>query len=321
MSNALEVPLPAPPRTRSWLGQLLAGLAAFWHEGRTVERIAYTAGAIMIVSGLCHIAVYAVDGGPWEGPVSWRKPITFGLSFGLTLISAAWAMSFLRLWGLARNLLLGLFIGACTVEVVSITLQRWRGVASHFNEETTFDEMLGKFGIAAGGGVLFTFVLVVTLTTLFRAPFAGMAPELRLGLRAGWWTLLAAMCFGVVMVATAISKTSAPGDGPEQQQAAYTSAGWLKPGHAITMHAIMILPGLAWLTSYLPWSPRRRHRVVALATAGYLVFAAVIAGETLAGLSPLAAPLWASAIALVGLATFAAAVLPVLTALPKLARR
>lgn len=71
----------------------VAGLWSIWTDGRRAERAAYAIGAALIVSGLFHLAVFAVDGGPWEGPVSWRKAVTFGLSFGLTLITIAWVGS------------------------------------------------------------------------------------------------------------------------------------------------------------------------------------------------------------------------------------
>jgi hypothetical protein len=64
-------------------------------------------GAILLLSGLAHRGVQAVAGGPWDGPVSWRKPTTFGLSFGLTVISVTWVTSFLRLSDRRRNALLG----------------------------------------------------------------------------------------------------------------------------------------------------------------------------------------------------------------------
>src|SRR5262245_53149164 len=51
--------------------------------------------------------VFAVDGGPWYGPVSWRNPVTFG------------------------TVLLLVFAADCAVEVGGITLQAWRRVPSH----------------------------------------------------------------------------------------------------------------------------------------------------------------------------------------------
>jgi hypothetical protein len=55
--------------------QLVKDLRGYWAEGRAW----YSIAGLLVLSGLFHLLVYAVDGGPWEGPVSWRKPVTFGL--------------------------------------------------------------------------------------------------------------------------------------------------------------------------------------------------------------------------------------------------
>jgi len=57
-----------------------------WRSLRLIERACYLIGAVLLASGIFHLGVFAVRGGPFDGPVSWRKPATFGLSFGLTLI-------------------------------------------------------------------------------------------------------------------------------------------------------------------------------------------------------------------------------------------
>jgi hypothetical protein len=57
---------------------------------------------------------------------------------------------------------------------------------------------------------------------------------------------------------------------------AYATAGGFKPVHAVTMHAIQLLPVLAWLLSFTSWTERRRLTVVVLVTAVYAAAAAVI---------------------------------------------
>jgi len=44
-----------------------------------IERACYVVAAVLFASGLAHLGVQAVLGGPWDGPVSWRKPADFGL--------------------------------------------------------------------------------------------------------------------------------------------------------------------------------------------------------------------------------------------------
>ena len=105
---------------------------------KAVERAAYSAAVLLLVSGVIHLSVLLISGGTWEGPLSLRKPTTFGLSFGLTLVNVTWIASFLPLKDRSRTLLLGTFAAACVLETFLVSLQAWRGVPSHFNVETPF---------------------------------------------------------------------------------------------------------------------------------------------------------------------------------------
>jgi hypothetical protein len=165
---------------------------------RPVERACWAVAAGLVAVGLAHLAVQAVLGGPWEGPVSWRKPTTFGLSFGITLASVAWAASFLTMRERLRTALLGALAVASVGEVALVTVQAWRGVPSHFNVETALDATVAR-GLAAGGAVL-----VVVLTTLFALslrPQPGVAPERATALRWGFGALVGALAVGAAMIA------------------------------------------------------------------------------------------------------------------------
>ncbi|TDD70581.1 hypothetical protein E1298_36590 [Actinomadura rubrisoli] len=228
-----------------------------------------------MASGLFHLAVFAVDGGPWEGPVSWRKAVTFGLSFGLTLITIAWVSSFVALGDRARNVLLGVFAADCVLEVALITVQAWRRVPSHFNMETALDTTISRM-LAVGGGVLI--VVLVTLTVAaFRDGAPGAAPDvalsMRLAVRAGFVALCGALLSGAAMIARGVAEVQTG-----HQQAAYHVAGALKPAHAVTMHAILVLPALAWLLTFTRFSEARRVRVVAVVSAAYGAAAVVVIG-------------------------------------------
>src|SRR5947209_6171890 len=88
-------------------GTWLASLPRRVATQRPIERACYLIGAALIASGLVHLGVAALDNRPWLGPLSWRKPVTFGLSFGATLIAITWIASFLRLAPRSRAWLLG----------------------------------------------------------------------------------------------------------------------------------------------------------------------------------------------------------------------
>ncbi len=167
---------------------IVASLGSFWRRGQRIERVGYIVGALLLVSGLIHFAILVIGGGSWQGPVSLRKPTTFGLSFGLTLITVVWVSS---------------------------------------------------FGFAA---------------------------------------LMGAVIAGALMIAKGMRLVFA-GD----PQTAYATGGTLKPTHAVTMHAILVLPLLAWLLSFTNWSERRRTAAVLVASAGYTLLAVVVTAENVAG--------------------------------------
>src|SRR5690348_87762 len=166
---------------------LVTDLRRYWDDGRTIERACYAIAALMIASGLFHLVVYAVDGGPWEGPVSWRKPVTFGLSFGIVLASVAWVATFVRLPARTRNWVLGSFAAASVAEVGLVTLQRWRGVPSHFNDETSVDALVTRV-LAIGGGVIIATIVWLTVAALRANP--DTAPSMRLAVRVGLVTMI-----------------------------------------------------------------------------------------------------------------------------------
>lgn len=234
---------------------------------RAVDRLCHATGLLLVLSGLVHLGVFAVDGGPWEGPVSWRKPVTFGLSFGLTLIAVTWVTSYLRVGPWLRSALLLVFAADCVVEVGGITLQAWRRVPSHLNMETPFDTAV-SMTLAVGGGVLVALLTVFAVASFRHRPTgpAGMP----LAVRSGFAILLVALASGAAMIARGVVLTRTG-----HQEAAYHSTAPLKPLHGVSLHAVLVLPALAWLLSRSPWSERTRRRIVATAVGCY---AAAVAG-------------------------------------------
>jgi hypothetical protein len=269
-----------------------------WDDGTRVERAAYVIGGVLFASGLVNLVVLILSGGPWTGPTSLRKAATFGLSFGLTLATVAWVTHLIQLSAAGRRVLLGGFTLACVVETTLVSMQAWRGVPSHFNFATPFDAAVA-FTLAFGGLAIVVLTLGFTLSA-FRAVGRNSA-SMRLALRFGFVVLMVALATGAAMIAVGvpISRTD--------PQAAYTTAGFLKPAHAVTMHAILIIPGLAWLLTFTSWPESTRVRVVRLGAAGYLVLSAVVLGESIARVSPLAAPLVPTLLSLAGLGALVAA--------------
>src|SRR5262249_27900079 len=148
------------------LHSIVTALRSFWTEGRPVQRIGYVVGTVLLASGLIHFSTLVIGGGSWQGPLSLRKPATFGLSFGLTLITIVWVASFLRLGDRWRTALLAAFTAACALETALVTLQTWRGVPSHFNVEAPFDGLVAR--ALAGGGLILVVVIISLTLAAFR---------------------------------------------------------------------------------------------------------------------------------------------------------
>jgi hypothetical protein len=244
--------------------EIASGVLGFWRSGRRIERVCYAVGAVLMLAGVFHFGVFLVRGGSWYGPVSWRKPTTFGLSFGLTLITITWVGSFLRV----RDWMLGVFAVACVLEVALISVQAWRRVPSHFNNEGPVNTAIA-FSLAGGGAVLI--LTLVGMTVMAFRPAPGRDPAMTLALRAGFVALMFALASGAAMIAKGmvLVKTG-------HQQAAYTAADALKPAHAVTMHAVLVLPALAWVLTFFPVSAAGRRTAVARVTWAYAVAAAAV---------------------------------------------
>ncbi len=76
------------------VGRSLRQLA---RDASPAQRLAYAVGTVLIGVGFLHLLGYVVLGGPWVGPVAWRKPFAFGVSFGLTTVTLAWLSGYQRL--------------------------------------------------------------------------------------------------------------------------------------------------------------------------------------------------------------------------------
>jgi len=241
---------------------------------RPIERACYLVAAVLIASGVVHLGVAVALPRPWDGPLSWRKAVTFGSSFGTVLLAITWVTSYLRLRDSTRTVLLGVFAADCVVEVAGITAQAWRHAPSHFNTVGPLDTVIATW-LAIGGAVL-----VGTLGTFSVVALRGRVdapPPMRRALRAGFGLLLAALAAGVAMIVRG-EQLIAAGD----RTLAYDTAGYLKWFHAVTLHAVFVLPALAWLLARSRLDEERQLRGVTAGVAVYLLAAAVALAVNLA---------------------------------------
>ncbi|MFM9197590.1 MAG: hypothetical protein ACKOWG_18000 [Planctomycetia bacterium] len=250
-------------------------LPADWVRDRRAWPLA-AVGVVLVASGLVHLALWAVLGGPWEGPVTWRKPILFGISGGLTSLSLGWAWAKLP-WRWGDGWLAASAAWALLVEVAAIDLQTWRGVASHFNRATPFDSVLYD---AMGVLILWVTLVAVDLTVRFFRQPTGLPADMLLAARAGL-VLLVVSCLLGIWVSVHGDLRMAAGLAPER----YGAAGVAKFPHGAVIHAMRGLPFFAWAARQAGLSDRRRMWLVAVATAGTVLVGCFAVVQTLAGRS------------------------------------
>jgi len=231
-------------------------------------------GTALVTSGGVHAAIWAVTGGPWEGPVTWRKPILFGISGGLTCLSLGWAWACLPrrsgdVW------LAGATAWALLVEVGLIDLQAWRGVASHFNRSTPLDSFLYD---AMGGLILFVTLVAIDLTIRFFRQHTSLPADMLLAARAGLVFLVISCLLGI-WVSVYGDIRVAEGLAPET----FGRAGVPKFPHGAVIHALQWLPLLAWAARRAGIPEPRRLGLVALATAGSALVGTFALLQTLTG--------------------------------------
>ena len=104
-------------------------------------------------------------------------------------------------------------------------------------------------------------------------------------------------------------------DGVTQGLTTLGAAGVMKLPHAVAMHAIQVLPALAWLLGSAAVGERRRLALVWAATTGYGALVAVSLGQTTAGLAPLDLGVATAVLSLLGVVLLGAAFLAALLAL------
>jgi hypothetical protein len=78
------LPTESKPVATSLRARMRTSLLGYWDQARSAQRFAYAVGAALVAAGRAHLASWLLVGGAWAAPVSFRKPTTFGISFGLT---------------------------------------------------------------------------------------------------------------------------------------------------------------------------------------------------------------------------------------------
>lgn len=268
-----------------------------WH--RPLMTLSAAMVAVIVVSAIGLL----VDDRVINGSPAWFKPFKFGISFALFGATLAWMLSLssrARRTGWWAGTVVAIVSAA---EISAVILQVVRGKASHFNNETEFDEAV--FGFMGKMIVVLWLATFVTAIVVSRQRQA--EPATTWAIRFGLGLSLIGMLLAFLMTsptadqqaqldadrpsaAIGAHSVGVPDGGPSMPVTGWsTTGGDLRIPHFIGIHALQALPLLSLLLIALA----RRHpvladsttrlRLILIATAGYAATIALLTWQALRG--------------------------------------
>jgi hypothetical protein len=243
-------------------------LRNLWNRAWALSPLLTLSTGLMVLGAVFTTAAMVFDPRQLLGEPLWLKPTKFYASLAIYNATLLYFLSFLS--HRARFVrVVGAILSACgALEMVAITLQAARGVRSHFNVATPFDNtVFALMGVAIMVlWVTMTVVAIVLVRT--RLENRPLASALRVGLLVG--VLGAAL--GYFMVAPRSEQLADMRAGQQPSEAGShtfggkdggpglplvgwsTTAGDMRPAHFLGLHGMQVLPLLAALLA------RRRGR-------------------------------------------------------------
>jgi hypothetical protein len=262
-------------------------MKTLWNGSKPLTAV----GILMIAAFAFSIVGMLVDPRVITGAPAWLKPAKFGISTAIYSLTLAWVFTYLPDWPRLKSTTGWITAVVFVLEVAIIDVQAARGTTSHFNVATPLDAALfGTMGFA----ILVVWLTSVAVTVaLFRQQFSdrAMGWALRLGLLI---TALGSATGGLMVRPTGVQLEQARATHHMPISGAHTvgapdggpgipGTGWsrehgdLRVPHFVGLHAMQILPMIAWLIG------RNRPRLVIAAGVGYAMLFAVLLVQALEG--------------------------------------
>ncbi len=273
------------------LPTLARDLVADLRPTRRPARVLYAGAAFWLASGLVHLGVLAADGWAWSGAVSFRKPLVFSVSIALLLATVGWVLDRLpERPRLAATVAWTLLVSS-TVEVALITLQAWRGRASHFNTLAA-----GDAAIFAAMGVMIGFMSLCLVAVLVWSVLAPPRDRLvRLAVLGGMALVMTGLGIGQWMVQLGNHYLETHLAVPDT--VVYGQRGVAKFPHAVAFHGIQLFILAAVLLRRAQLAEAARRRVLRLIVGSYTAVMVFASAQTVTGNAPLDPTIWRAGLA------------------------
>jgi hypothetical protein len=242
----------------------------------------------------------ALDDRQLLGVSVWLKPWKFAVSIAVYALTVAWMLTLVQRGARLARASGTLAAVALGVEIAIITAQAARGVPSHFNTQTALDRLLFNL---MGASILLVWVATLVLAGLLvrqRPADRVLAVGLRWGLRVSLLGMILAVLMvnpineawvqplrhGPVPLLDGGHTVGGVDGGPGVPVANWSvNAGDLRVPHFVGIHALQLLPLVAWLLGRgQRLSGGRQVGLVRVVGLGYLgVVVVVLAWQALRG--------------------------------------
>jgi hypothetical protein len=274
-------------------------LAGWLHTLWRTDAPLTAVGVLMIAALAASAAALWLDPRIIAGAPAWLKPAKFAASTAIYSLTLAWVFTYLPEWRRTRRVVGWTTAVVLLLEVALIDVQAWRGTTSHFNVGTAADAVL--FSVMGVAIVLQTLTSVAVAAALWRQRFADQATAwaLRLGMTI---TIVGAATGGLMTRPTAAQLTEARVTGRITVAGAHTvgapdggaglpGTAWsvehgdLRVPHFLGLHALQVLPLLAFAFSRRRRTDTARARLVLVAGASYALLFLILLAQALRGQS------------------------------------
>ncbi len=259
-------------------------------------------GLLMIPALALAIIGLTVDPRIITGAPAWLKPAKFAGSIAIYSFTLAWIFSLLPEWPRTRRIVGWTTAVALMLEIAIIDLQAFRGTSSHFNIATVLDAVL--FTTMGAVIVVQTLSTIAVAVALWRHRFADAALgwALRLGMTI---TIIGALTGGLMtrptpaqmeaaragqrMTVAGAHTVNAPDGGPGLPGTGWsTEHGDLRVAHFVGLHALQVLPLLAFVLARRRISDGVRVRLTQTAGVSYIALFGILLLQALRGQSVMA---------------------------------
>lgn len=221
-----------------------------WHRSLLAVGLGCAVVAVLVLPAM------ALDDRRLFGVPVWLKPWKFAVSFAIYALTIAWMLTLVRRGARVARAAGSVIAVVLGVELALIAMQAARGVPSHFNDQTPFDQLVFQ---VMGSAIMLAWAANLLLALVLLGERT-LGPVLSTGLGWGLGVGLFGMLIGPVMidpmnewVQQAVGSYETPLGGGHTVGAAdggpglpvtnwSVDAGDLRVPHFVGLHALQVLP-------------------------------------------------------------------------------